>query len=131
MYRKRRKGELQMKKRWTRIFACLFLSMFVLLTNISEGYTAQELGNNRNGSTGKVGFYLEETETSDTSTREDNGSKTLPSSESGAQSNKRFPQTGSLLKWSTVGIGIGILIFCIMLYLIKLVKRFLFYYKKN
>lgn len=132
MYRKRRKGEQhKMKKRLTRVFACLFLSLFVLLANTSVGYGAQELENNKNGSVGKVGFYLEETGTPETTSREDNVSKTSPSSGTGSQSNKRLPQTGSLLKWSTVGLGIGILIFCIMLYLTKLVKHLMFYYKKN
>ncbi|MGM0168816.1 hypothetical protein IGI39_004571 [Enterococcus sp. AZ135] len=120
-----------MKKRLTRFFACLFLSLFVLLANTSVGYGAQELENNKNGSVGKVGFYLEETGTSETTSKEGNVSKTSPSSGSGSQSNKRLPQTGSLLKWSTVGLGIGILLFCTMLYLTKLVKHLMFYYKKN
>ncbi|MBO0451833.1 MULTISPECIES: hypothetical protein [Enterococcus] len=120
-----------MKKQLMRIFACLFLSLFVFLANTSIGYGAQELENNKNGSTGKVGFYLEDTKTSESNTKEETVSKTRPSSDSRSQSNKQFPQTGSLIKWSTVGIGIGIIAFCIMLYLTKLVKHLLFYYKKN
>lgn len=131
MYRKWRKGEERMKQHLMRIFACLFLSLFVFLANTSIGYGAQELENNKNGSTGKVGFYLEDTKTSESNTKEETVSKTRPSSDSRSQSNKRFPQTGSLLKWSIVGIGIGIVVFCIMLYLTKLVKHLLFYYKKN
>lgn len=120
-----------MKKQLMRIFACLFLSLFVFLANTSIGYGAQELENNKNGSTGKVGFYLEDTKTSESNTKEETVSKKRPSSDSRSQSNLQFPQTGSLIKWSTVGIGIGIIAFCIMLYLTKLVKHLLFYYKKN
>ena len=120
-----------MKKWLPRIFACLFLSMFVLLTNTSVGYAAENIEENKNSMTGNVGFHEEEppVSTSDSQT----GANRLPAAggSGDAKATRRLPQTGSILKWSTVGLGIGVIAFCIMLYLTKLVKQLLFYYKKN
>ncbi|MGM0213892.1 hypothetical protein [Enterococcus sp. AZ109] len=118
-----------MKKWLPRVFACLFLSIFVLLNVTSVGYAAQETEENKNSMTGNVGFYEEETTSI---TNEDSkGSDQSPISRGETKDNRRLPQTGSILKWSTVGLGLGVLAFCIMLYLTKLVRHLMFYYKKK
>lgn len=118
-----------MKKWLPRIFVCLLLSMFVLLNITSVGYAAQELEENKNSMTGNVGFYEEGPSTSINEDKK--GSNQLPASKGDSKDHRRLPQTGSILKWSTVGLGIGVLAFCIMLYLTKLVRHLMFYYKKN
>lgn len=119
-----------MKKCLIKFFSSLFLSILILLSMASAGYGAQRVDNEGNGSNAQVGFYEKsDPPPTESSTSEQNRS-TVPST-GGTKPNGRLPQTGMLIKWSLVGLGIGVVIFCMMIYLTKLVKHLMFYYKKN
>lgn len=119
-----------MKKCLIKFFSGLLLSSLILLSMSSVGYGAQTVDNGRNGSNAQVGFYEKsDPPPADSSTPERNRSN-IPST-GGNKPSGRLPQTGMLIKWSLVGLGIGVVIFCMMIYLTKLVKHLMFYYKKN
>ncbi|EOH80839.1 LPXTG cell wall anchor domain-containing protein [Enterococcus malodoratus] len=121
-----------MKKYLKKISLLLFVGILIILCNSSNVNAANETENEK--SNGRVGFYLEKSGSSDSESVESKANDTnrvAPKSSEKTSGKKQLPQTGELIQLSLIGIGIGVLTFCILLYLIKLVKHLMFDYRKN